>query len=228
VEKKKYELCLEVLGRFQKAGILNNIILIGSWCLYFYHDYFSGLSYTPSIRTRDIDFLVPLPPKFKKKIDIPKLLEDLGFIVEFIGSKGCIRLGHPELIVEFLVPERGRQSDKPFPLPQIGLNAQPLRFLDFLAGNTIEVNFHNSKIRLPHPAAFALHKLIIHSRRTKTEKAIKDKAQALMLLDLLLKKGETKALQFIFAKMPAKWRKNVLAVLEKLDETVIFDILKGN
>ena len=33
--EKKYALCLEVLRRIEKAGILNEIMVIGSWCIYF-------------------------------------------------------------------------------------------------------------------------------------------------------------------------------------------------
>jgi len=36
VEKTQYELCIEVLRRFDKAGVLRNIVLIGSWCMPFY------------------------------------------------------------------------------------------------------------------------------------------------------------------------------------------------
>jgi len=65
VEKNQYELCLEVLRRLEKAGVLENAVLIGSWCLPFYEDYFSGVDYAPSIKTRDIDFLIPRPALIK-------------------------------------------------------------------------------------------------------------------------------------------------------------------
>jgi len=120
--EKQYDLCLEVLRRLNKAGVLNRLIIIGSWCIYFYKSYFSDVDYSSSIRTRDIDFVVPIPVKFRKKTDIPELLKDLGFIVDF-HAKGYIRLNHPELIIEFLVPERGKGRDKPYPLPELGLNA---------------------------------------------------------------------------------------------------------
>ncbi len=104
--QEKYDLFLRVLRRFQNVGLLNEIILVGSWCMYFYKAYFSQKSYTPTIRTKDIDFLVPIPFKMKKKIDIYALLKDEGFIVTF-NKLGYIRLEHPELMIEFLVPERG-------------------------------------------------------------------------------------------------------------------------
>jgi len=51
------------------------------------------------------------------------------------------------------------------PLSQLGLNAQPLRFLDFLAQNTITTKVGATTVTLPHPANFALHKLLVLTRR---------------------------------------------------------------
>ena len=225
MEKKKYDLCLEVLGRFSQKGLLNQLVLAGSWCLCFYEDFFAGLHYTPAIRTRDIDLVVPLPPKIKKKVDIPGLLEDLGFVVGFIGPKGYMRLNHPDLIVEFLVPERGKGSEKPYQLPQLSVNAQPLRYLDFLAANTMRVKLGKMVVNVPHPAAFALHKLIIAGRRDKKHKSDKDIQQALMIFDFFVKKGDFKVLRRIFGSMHKKWRKNVLDNLRVLDREDIMEIL---
>ncbi len=86
MEKKTFDLCLKVLRRFEKAQILNKIVLVGSWSIYFYKYLFKSREYSTFIRTRDIDFVVPLPPKFNKKINVFELLEDLGFIEEFKGS----------------------------------------------------------------------------------------------------------------------------------------------
>jgi hypothetical protein len=227
VEKKKYNLCIKVLKRFSKEGLLSKLVLIGSWCLYFYEDFFAGLRYSPSIRTRDIDLLVPLPPKIKKEVDIPKLLEDMGFVVSFVGSKGYMRLNHPELIVEFLVPERGRGSDKPFNLPGLKMNAQPLRYLDILLKSTIRVKFDKMILNVPHPAAFALHKVIIYKRRGKKDKADKDKQQALMIFDYLVKKKDARKLRQIFGSMHIKWRKTILSNLKNLGRQDIIDILSS-
>ncbi len=65
MEKKQYELCLKVLKRLDKAGILDNFVLIGSWCVYFYKEYFAEVRYIDlaAIRTRDIDLLIDNPAK---------------------------------------------------------------------------------------------------------------------------------------------------------------------
>jgi len=226
VEKSQLDLCLRVLKKLHGAGVLDDIIIIGSWALYFYQFYFKDNDYVLDIRTRDIDFLVSMPPKIKNKIDIPEALQDMGFIINFKGEHGYIRLDHPELIVEFLIPEIGKGRDKPYPLPNLGLNAQPLRFLSFLTDHVVTVNFDKMKIKLPHPAAHALHKLIISGRRKTKDKADKDRVQAINLLHFLTRnKNERTSIKAVFDTMHKKWQKNVLSSLNKLGEKELVSIL---
>jgi len=110
--------------------------------------------------------------KLKDKIDLPELLKDLGFVIDF-SPKDALRLVHPELIIDFLVPERWKGDDNPYPMPQLGLNAQKLRFLEVLLENPLKIKVEDFMLTLPHPAAFALQKLIISWRRLKEEKKLK-------------------------------------------------------
>ncbi|MHC4122914.1 MAG: GSU2403 family nucleotidyltransferase fold protein [Planctomycetota bacterium] len=216
MEKNQYKLCLEVLRRFNKTGILDGLILIGSWCLYFYKDYFKKTPYIDitALKTRDMDFLVPIPPKIRKSVDVPELLKDLGFVTDFKGSKGYIKLDHPDLILEFLVPERGRGSDRPYKLPQLGINATSLRFLSFLIDNVIRVKVEDFYINVPHPANFALHKLIIFQRRAREHKALKDKNTAIEILKALLNKDEGRIVKKTLDSIPRKWKSKVIKGLE--------------
>ncbi|MFH1440532.1 MAG: GSU2403 family nucleotidyltransferase fold protein [Candidatus Omnitrophota bacterium] len=227
MEKKQSDLCLEILRRFHNSGILDDLILIGSWCVYFYKDYFSSIPYIDqaTIKTRDIDFLIDVPSKIKRNVNIPELLNDLGFVTIYRGSKGYIKLDHPELILEFLVPEKGKDTDKPVPLPKLGINAVALRFLTFLSGNTIKVKVEDFYITLPHPINFALHKLIIFQRRAKQEKAIKDRKAAVEILKALINKGEIVTIKYIFNSMLKKWQKKVLKGLEDAEENKIANML---
>ncbi len=225
MEKNQYELCIKVLKKLDKADILQDVILIGSWCIPFYKDYFGSVQYPTAIKTRDVDFLIPTPSKTKTEADIPKLLKDLGFIVDFKGSEGYIQLEHSDLIIEFLVPEKGRGSDRPYQLPQFGLNAQPLRFLDLLMLDTIKVKIEGIEVNLPHPANFALHKLTVFQRRTKEEKIIKDRNAAVEILRALINKGETSTIRSVFNSMIPKWQKKVIKGLEEAKEGRILEIL---
>jgi len=61
--ERNYDLFFEVLKRFQNADILDKVIVMKSWCICFYKEYFSNIKYSSSIRTRDSDFLVSNPKK---------------------------------------------------------------------------------------------------------------------------------------------------------------------
>jgi len=227
VEKKQSDLCLEILRRFHNTGILDDLILIGSWCVYFYKDYFAGVFYIDqtAIKTRDIDFLVDTPSKIKRDVNIPELLKDLGFVTIYRGSRGFIKLDHPDLILEFLVPEKGKGTDRPVPLSKLGVNAVALRFLTFLSGNTIKVRVEDFYVILPHPANFALHKLIIFQRRIKEEKAIKDWNTAVQILQALMNKGDAAVVRQVFDSVPQKWQKKIIKGLGKAREKEILSML---
>ena len=45
MEKSQYELCVEVLRRLDNAGVLKDVVLVGSWCTLFYRDFFGTTQY---------------------------------------------------------------------------------------------------------------------------------------------------------------------------------------
>lgn len=229
MEKKQSDLCFEILRRFHKAGILDDLILIGSWCVYFYKEYFDNVPYIDqaAIRTRDIDFLIDKPARIKHTVNIPELLKDLGFVTILKGPEGYVKLDHPDLMLEFLVPEKGKGTDKPVVLTKLGMNAVVLRFLSLLTKNVIKIKVEDFTISMPHPANFALHKLIIFQRRFKKEKAIKDRNAAIDILKALIKKGEETTIKHVFNSMIPKWKKKVIKGLEEAKEKEILDILAG-
>jgi hypothetical protein len=227
VEKNQYKICVAVLNQLAKKGVLSQLILIGSWCMYFYRDYFNSPDYLPSIRTRDIDFLVAKQFKLRHPVNVPALLGELGFTVDFSIGKGYIRLMHPDLLIDFLVPGKGRGTDKPYPLPQLGLNAQPLRFLDFLTHSLIHLKVEEIEIVLPHPANFALHKLIIFQLRTSPAKQIKDKDEAVKILKALVDKGETEIIKQVFGAVNKSWQQKILQGLSGTGEKELLEMLRG-
>jgi len=228
VAKKQSDLYRDVLRRLDTEGVLSHVLLIGSWCGQLYRNYFKTEQYTPTIRTRDIDFLVPLPPQFDKKVDLQEIFQTLGFNIVFKGSSGYITFEHPDLIIEFLVPERGRGSEEPYPLPNLGINAQPLRFLDLLAQNTIRIPLDDITVTVPHPANFAIHKLIISTRRTKVEKRDKDRALAVEILKTLVAVDEADSITQLLQSLPKKWQKLARQALSESPHpdtlTSLFDV----
>ncbi|WFU51600.1 nucleotidyltransferase family protein [Sinorhizobium terangae] len=97
--------------------------------------------------------------------------------------------------VEFLTGNRGSDDylDKPADMPALGgASADPLRFMDFLIYEPVRaVLLHKSGISVivPAPERYAVHKLIVASRRVVdtigAAKREKDLRQAILLFDAL-------------------------------------------
>ncbi len=97
--------------------------------------------------------------------------------------------------VEVLTPNRGSDdyADHASPMPSLGgASAQPLRFLDFLIHEPIRtVMLHRSgvPVTVPSPERYAVHKLIVASRRQSDANGIskreKDVYQASLLIEAL-------------------------------------------
>jgi len=207
VSKNQLELCAEVLRRLKREGLLDHLILVGSWCLIAYKEYFRKVRYRPGIRTRDIDLLIPIPPQFDHHVDLEALLKDLDFVISYKGRKGYIQLVHEQLMIEFLVPERGRGNAHPYPVPALGVNAQPLRFLDLLMQKTTRADFEGIELTVPHPANFALQKLIVASRRAEPVKQENDLRQAVDVLRAMVEAGEQNAILEVYRSIPLKWQR---------------------
>ena len=56
--EEKFKLFFNILRELKKAGVLGDLVLIGSWCQYFYRIYFNGAPEIPAVRTVDLDFLI--------------------------------------------------------------------------------------------------------------------------------------------------------------------------
>jgi len=96
------------------------------------------------------------------------------------------------LRVDFLTSNRGPDTDEPRTLPAFGVDAQPLRFLDFLIRDpepAVLLHGTGVLVSVPAPQRFALHKLIVARRRHEDRgKRQKDLMQAGALLDALVEK----------------------------------------
>lgn len=210
-------LAIDVLRRLADAGVLQRAILVGSWCVYFYRDYFKDEEGLSSLRTRDMDFLMEIPLHMKHPVDVPQLLGELGFL-EDIHRDGYMRLIHPELMIDFLVEERGRGHEGPMDIKPLGIRAQPLRYMSLLSQHPIAVHVREGlTVRLPHPAAFALHKLIMSQRRRDRSKRRKDLKQALQVMDLLVRHKGRGKLAGIYGTLPKGWQGDIKAAMKKFE-----------
>ncbi|MBN1550652.1 hypothetical protein JW979_04250 [bacterium] len=80
---KVSELGLNILKTLHNEGVLNEIMLVGSWCLPVYKQYFNDSPFIPLLRTTDIDFMICNPSRLNIRVDVPRILGSLGFSEHF-------------------------------------------------------------------------------------------------------------------------------------------------
>ncbi len=208
----------EVLSALQHEGILNQVLLVGSWCAHFYRSYFKGKNFNPGIRTLDIDFLIPQPRRLKGELlSVDEILHPLGFETDFTSS-GWIRFLHPELRVEFLVPRLGPISDEPQKIEKLGITATPLRHTSVLIQHQIAIEDNGIRVNIPHPIAFALHKLFISTKRKEQGKVKKDQSIAFRIFENLDSSELQTILPKIWYSFTRKEQKVILGLLDILEE----------
>ena len=143
-------------------------------------------------------------------------------------------------LVEFLTPNTGSADyeGRPAVMPALGgAAAEPLRFLDFLIHEPIRaVLLHGAGIPVlvPAPERYAVHKLIVATRRRDsgdgTAKAAKDRQQAITLLSAMVELR--REVDVADAWMEAwdrgpSWRNAIAASLNVTDETVRVRVVNG-
>lgn len=135
------------------------------------------------------------------------------------------RQSRGEVMVEFLTPAFGEEGIKP--LPALGVSAQALNYLNFLIAEPIHaLALYRSGVlvQIPRPECFAIHKLIVASRRhggPDQARARKDRSQAAFLIRILAEDrpddlGE--AYERAICQGP-RWRDRVASSLERMPET---------
>lgn len=218
MEETNYKLFDEILKRLDDRKLLDHLVVVGSWCNYIYRDYFKSDTYQSTIRTRDIDLLIILPIRMPEQVNFMDIIDDLGFVESLVGDEGYTRYVHPELIIEFLIEEKGKGFSKPVYIENLGVTPQPLRFLGLLESGKIKINFKGLSVYVPHPANFALHKLLISSRRKEGYKAEMDRRQGIKLLRDLINHGELSTLKSVISSIPKTWQKTIKRELKALGE----------
>jgi hypothetical protein len=159
-----------------------------------------------TLTTMDIDLLVPDKNKVKTGADVPEILKRLNFI-EDPKINGLIKYENADLGLDFLTELKGKEQKDVIEIEKLKINAEPLRFMDILGDNNINVHFDNLEINIPEPAAFVLNKFITSQRRPKKEKREKDIKTAKEYYYILIKdENERKKLKDIFNGFPKGWQ----------------------
>lgn len=121
-------------------------------------------------------------------------------------------------------------ADKPVKMPALGgASAYPLRFLDFLIRHPIRsVLLHGPGIPvlIPSPERYAVHKLIVASRRIKdsdvSAKSRKDRLQARSIFEAMIENQQQGELAAAYAEAwdrGESWREAINNSMATYDET---------
>lgn len=215
--EEKYKLLSAVLKELQEKGVLDGLVIVGSWCQYYYRILFDNAPEIPLLRTMDIDFLVPNPPKFKTKVDVSELLNHIGFDSDFDYTTGLVKYVHPDLEIQFLTSVLGRAKDTPYEIRQLNINAEGLAYMKMLQDYKFSMSHEGVKVWLPEPEAYALHKALISSKRKDPAKKEKDLVSAKNIGELCLEnENRRERLKTIYAHLPKKWQRTMSSVLKQL------------
>lgn len=192
-------LTASLLERFSELNLVyQRGTLVGSHAFAAYTGMLGRLFKKESLKTLDID-LVRDPLQISKESPPIDLVHPNGFIAVrgkyFHSVPGLSRKSLPSsfvgpsgLRIDFLVPLRGkpRAAVRLVDLPEVG--AQPLHFLDYLIKDSVPAVLLGPRggiaVTVPDPCRYAIHKLIVATRRpvSETAKRHKDLLQAAQLI----------------------------------------------
>lgn len=207
------------------APYLDEIVIVGGWVPFLYRRYGQMPSRHPSLRTMDIDVVVPRHIEDRGRPTIDELLSSAGYEARIYGSDIPIvkyELTSPVTEIEFLTPEIGRPSRAALGVQQ-GLTAQALRYLQILLENTKKIEISDTVegsdislvIRVPSPAAFIYQKGLTLSRRHS--KVPKDLYYIFNLLDASKELRDSIPLEInsLQSQYTARWFRTFVGNLNK-------------
>jgi len=190
-------------GFFQAGGVL-----IGTHAFLAFGNML-GIHWGDVARTQDIDFahagkslLLLLPSNIEVQTGNAIGSLNMGFLpVSGLSSRtGATYLNpkQPDFRLDFLTT-RHRGGDEPFEHPQLHVTMQPLKFMEFSLEQVQQAALFCAEgavvVNVPHPARYALHKLLVYgeSAGTFAAKSGKDLSQAAHVLAYLKQHRKSEA-----------------------------------
>ena len=162
-----------------------------------------AVSWPAALKTSDVDFGA-LARRFDLGVlqtpqtmaNIPKVIDALGLgfvptprIALKFREERSTSFGIPgtDWQIDLLTAPMGANRENPIEIPRFGIYAQPLTFMDYLLEKTMEALVIGPTavlVKVPEPARFAVHKLLVASNRGPQSalKADKDRLQAALLM----------------------------------------------
>ena len=196
----------QILNTLNEEGVLQNMVLIGSWCLLFYKNVFDG--FVPSFRTRDIDFYVPNAKAVNAKENLIGSLRKINLDIrrDYLSLKSTF-FSPDGFELEFIT-KLNRERTNCVKLGNTDIYAESLSFVEILSMNYIDVDYCGIKLKVASPASYVLQKLLVNSdRKDKQEKDIASIRNVLPYL--MASRKYLEELKSMYLSLPKKWKKRI-------------------
>ncbi|MSQ71767.1 MAG: hypothetical protein EXR27_10850 [Betaproteobacteria bacterium] len=179
-------------GFFKAGGVL-----VGTHAFLAYGNML-GVRWGEASRTQDMDFAhagknlalaLPANVSIDTHAAINSLQMGLLPMAGLLNKAGATYLNpkNPEFRLDFLTTLH-RGGEKPYEHPQLGVALQPLKFMEYSLEHVVQAALFCAEgaviVSVPHPARYALHKLLVYGERKGSylQKSGKDLDQAAALL----------------------------------------------
>jgi hypothetical protein len=191
----------QVTDELAKAGLFRlRGVLVGTGAYQCYSAVLGRRLKASAMQTGDADFAQfhdvsvvigdSLPPILEVLRKVDPTFRDIPSQLD--GRLSTRFASRDDFKVEFLTPNRGSddREGRPVPMPALGgASAAPLRFLDYLIYQPMRaVMLHGAgvPVLVPSPERYAVHKLIVASRRIDRDKRTKDRLQARSIFEAMI------------------------------------------
>lgn len=187
--------------------------VVGSWCFILYQKHFPMDRY--ALKTDDLDILIPRPFK-GRAIDLSASLQRLGFLPHF-NADGSTYFAGSGMKIDFLTKEGRAGARSSRFVTRLAVAPQELRYLEILFADPLVLKVARGvKAKVPAPAAFCLHKMIVATLPERRAKLEKDLRQAIYVAKyVLLELSESDRLLRLWTELPRKWKGRVQRALEE-------------
>lgn len=178
-----------ILDAMARAGLFRNgAVLVGTSAYMMYEPFVGRTLPAPLLMTGDLDLatvdvaLTADPPE-PMEIILKRVDPSFEAILQIDPRQPAARFRNAEGYLVDLLTQTRRRGERPVPLRALSAGAEPLQHLAWLidaATTAVALWGPGVAVRIPQPARFAVHKLIVAQRRTDAHriKRQKDLAQA--------------------------------------------------
>lgn len=186
----------QVLDTLEEAGLLRQAVVVGTAAYQCYSAPVGHALPASAMMTQDADLATA--SLAMSAVDAGETLETILKRADpsFRPLPGLDRAAPPShfrsaagFVVDLLTPQHRRTDPNPMPLPALAAGAAPLQHLSWLIAAPMDaaVLYRSGiAVRIPQPARFAVHKLVIAQKRGgDTAKRAKDLVQAEALIHAL-------------------------------------------